>query len=181
MISYKYKLYQTKKAKHLNNMLCEACFVWNHALALQKRYYRFYGKYIPSSTMQKHFAKRIKRTYLHSQSLQEVLQRLDTAYTRFFKHTAKRPPKFKKSSDFLSFCYKQGGFTLQGNVFHVNSVKKDYKFSLSRPYKGKVKQVRVKRSHLNEWYIYVFKPKSMPTLAPSCVLAYDVGLASVMT
>lgn len=37
MIAYKYKLYQTKRTKHLDAMLREASFVWNHALALQKK------------------------------------------------------------------------------------------------------------------------------------------------
>lgn len=50
MISYKYKLYRTKKTKHLDKMLREACYVWNHALALQKRYYKLYHKYIPRFT-----------------------------------------------------------------------------------------------------------------------------------
>ena len=184
MISYKYKLYRTNSIKYLNNMLREACFVWNHALALQKRYYHLYGKYVSSATMQKYFAKRIKRVYLHSQSVQEVLQRLDTAYARFFKHTAKRPPKFKKCSDFASFCYKQGGFTLQDNVFHVNSVKKNYKFSLSRPYEGKVKQVRVKRSHLGEWYIYVItdaSPKSYAKTHDGASVGIDFGLKTYLT
>ena len=184
MISYKYKLYKTKHTRHLDNMLSEACFVWNHALSLQKRYYRIYGKYISSARMQKHFAKRIKRTYLHSQSVQEVLQRLDTAYARFFKHIAKRPPKFKKSADFASFCYKQGGFSLCGNVFHINTVKKDYKFSLSRPYDGKVKQVRAKRSHLNEWYIYVItdaSPKSYTKTHDGASVGIDFGLKTYMT
>ena len=184
MISYKYKLYRTKHTRHLDNMLSEACFVWNHALSLQKRYYRLYGKYVSSARMQKHFAKRIKRTYLHSQSVQEVLQRLDTAYTRFFKHFAKRPPKYKKAKDFASFCYKQGGFSLCGNVFHVNSVKKDYRFSYSRPYMGKVKQVRVKRSHLNEWYIYVItdaSPKSYTKTHDGASVGIDFGLKTYMT
>ena len=184
MISYKYKLYRTKNTRHLDNMLSEACFVWNHALSLQKRYYRIYGKYVSSARMQKHFAKRIKRTYLHSQSVQEVLQRLDTAYTRFFKHIAKRPPKYKKASDFTSFCYKQGGFSLCGNVFHVNSVKKDYRFSLCRPCEGKVKQVRVKRSHLNEWYIYVItdaRPKSYTKAHDGASVGIDFGLKTYMT
>ena len=184
MISYKYKLYRTKHTRHLDNMLSEACFVWNHALALQKRYYSLYGKYVTSARMQKHFAKRIKRTYLHSQSVQEVLQRLDAAYTRFFKHLAKRPPKYKKAKDFASFCYKQGGFSLCGNVFHVNSVKKDYRFSYSRPYMGKVKQVRVKRSHLNEWYIYVItdaSPKSYTKTHDGASVGIDFGLKTYMT
>ena len=184
MISYKYKIYRTKNTRHLDNMLSEACFVWNHALSLQKRYYRIYGKYVSSARMQKHFAKRIKRTYLHSQSVQEVLQRLDTAYARFFKHIAKRPPKYKKASDSTSFCYKQGGFSLCGNVFHVNSVKKDYRFSLCRPCEGKVKQVRVKRSHLNEWYIYVItdaSPKSYTKTHDGASVGIDFGLKTYMT
>ena len=112
MISYKYKLYTNKNTKYLDSMLSEACYVWNHALALQKRYYKLYGKYISAVNMQKHFAKRIKRTFLHSQSVQEILQRLDKAYQRFFKHLSKRPPKFKRKREFTSFCYKQGGFVI---------------------------------------------------------------------
>ena len=102
MIAYKYKLYQTKRTKHLDAMLREASFVWNHALALQKRYYSLFGKYISKNAMQKHYAKRIKRTLLHSQTTQEIIERLDTAYQRFFKKLAKRPPKFRRAIDFCS-------------------------------------------------------------------------------
>lgn len=40
MISYKYNIYHSKKTKYLDKMLRECCFVWNHALALQRRYYK---------------------------------------------------------------------------------------------------------------------------------------------
>lgn len=90
MISYKYNIYHSKKTKYLDKMLRECCFVWNHALALQRRYYRLFGKYIPVGKMQKHFAKRVKRILLHSQTVQEILQRLDSAYNRFFKKLSKR-------------------------------------------------------------------------------------------
>ena len=46
MISYKYNIYHSKKTKYLDKMLRECCFVWNHALALQRRYYKLFGKYI---------------------------------------------------------------------------------------------------------------------------------------
>ena len=46
MISYKCNIYHSKKTKYLEKMLRECCFVWNHALALQRRYYRLFGKYI---------------------------------------------------------------------------------------------------------------------------------------
>lgn len=184
MISYEYKLYRSKKTRHLDDMLKEACFVWNHALSLQKRYYRLYGKYISSARMQKHFAKRIHRAYLHSQSVQEVLQRLDTSYKRFFKHQAKRPPKYKKHTDFRSFVFKQGGFILSGNVFHLNSVKKDYRFSYSRAYEGKVKQVRLKRSPKGEWYIYIVTDAVIKPYAKThngASTGIDFGLKTYMT
>ena len=57
MITYKYKLYKSKRNRGIDALLREACFVWNHCLALQKRYYALYGKYVGCAKMQKHFAK----------------------------------------------------------------------------------------------------------------------------
>ena len=110
--------------------------------------------------MKSHFAKRIGRCLLHSQTVQEILERLDNAYIRFFKHFAVRPPKFKKVRRFSSFLFKQGGFKLDGNKIRIcktriNKISKTYKFSLSREYQGKVKTVKFKRSPLGEYYIIV--------------------------
>lgn len=85
MISYKYNIYRSKKTKYLDKMLRECCFVWNHALALQRRYYKLFGKYISIGKMKKHFAKRIKRNLLHSQTTQEILERLDESYNRYWR------------------------------------------------------------------------------------------------
>ena len=101
MLTYRYKLYSSKRNRKIDAMLREACFVWNHALALQKRYYRLFNGYIGLNTMQKHFAKRISRCRLHSQTVQEILERLDASYQRFFLHLSTRPPKFKRAEQFL--------------------------------------------------------------------------------
>jgi putative transposase len=166
-------------------MLREACFVWNHALALQKRYYRLYGKYIDANRMQKHFDKRIKRNILHSHTRQEILQRLDTAYQRFFKHLAKRPPKFRKAKDFISIVFKgSGGYSLNRNVLTVNSIKKRFKFSLSRPYAGKVKTLTVKRSPLGEYFIVMVLDKAPVTFRKThngASVGIDFGLKTYMT
>jgi len=155
MLTYGYKLYRSKRNRKLDAMLREACFVWNHALALQKRYYSLTGKYCSCAKMKAHFAKRITRCRLHSQTVQEILERLDGSYERFFKHLASRPPKFRRAEDFSSIVWKQGGYKLNANVFVVNSIRQHFQFSLSRPYEGKVRQVRVKRSHLGDYYLYV--------------------------
>ena len=100
MLTYRYKLYSSKRNRKIDAMLREACFVWNHALALQKRYYSLFDGYIGLNTMQKHFAKRISRCRLHSQTVQEILERLDASYQRFFLHSSTRPPKFKRAEQF---------------------------------------------------------------------------------
>lgn len=158
MITYKYKLYRTKQTKHLDAMLREACFVWNHALALQKRYYRMFGKYIQSGAMQKHYAKRINRKLLNGHTSQEILQRLDGAYKHFFKNIAKRPPKFKKASNFSSIIFKVSGgcgFTLNGNILTINRIGARFKFSYSRPYDGRIKRIIIKRSPIGEYYLII--------------------------
>lgn len=184
MIAYKYKLYQTKRTKHLDAMLREASFVWNHALALQKRYYRMFGKFISVAAMQRHYAKRIKRNLLHAHTTQELLQRLDEAYKRFFKKLAKRPPKFKKAKDFASFVFKSsGGFTLNGNAVTINRIKKRFKFSYSRPYEGRVKRVAFKRSPLGEYYLIITtdaESKSYGKSHNGASVGIDFGLKTYM-
>ena len=184
MISYKYKLYRTDKTKHLDKMLREAAFVWNHALALQKRYYRLFGKYIDIVLMRKHFAKRINRNLLHSQTVQEVLGRLDDAYLRFFKHLAARPPKFRRAKDFSSFVFRQGGYSLNGNVLTINRTKKRFKFSLSRPYDGKIKTLTIKRSPLGEYFVIMVLDKAPASLGKThngASVGIDFGLKTYMT
>ena len=158
MISYKFKIYNSKRNKHLQETLVEACHVWNHALALQKRYYKLYGKYINCYKLQKHFTKVWQRHYLGSQSLQEIIARLDKAYNRFFKHTSKRPPKFKKAKDFSSFVFKQCGYKfteLNKVILTLGGTKYTFKFSKSQDVEGKVKLVTVKKNHLNEYFLVV--------------------------
>ena len=184
MISYKYKLYKNKNTRYLDAMLRESAFVWNHALALQKRYYALYKTFIPSAKLQKHFAKRIKRNLLHSQTVQEIIQRLDTAYQRFFKRIAKRPPKFKRAKDFVSFVFKQGGYALNGNELIINRIRKRFRFSYSREYKGNIKMVRIKRSHLGEYYVYVItdsQPSSYGKSHDGASIGIDFGLKTYMT
>lgn len=155
MISYKYNIYHSKKTKYLDKMLRECCFVWNHALALQRRYHKLFGKYISIGKMKKHFTKRIKKNLLHSQTTQEILERLDESYNRFFKKLAKRPPKFKRADCFNSFVFKQGGFTLNGNFLTINKGKKRFRFSYSRPYEGNVKQIRIVRETCSRFSLII--------------------------
>lgn len=184
MISYKYKLYNSKRNKHLSAMLREASFVWNHCLALQKRYYRRFGKFINANRLKTHFAKRYKMCRLHSQTVQEVIERLDTAYKRFFDHIAKRPPKFKRAKDFASIVFKQGGYKIEDNRLTVNKIGKTFKFFLSRPYDGAIKRLVIKRDTIGDFYIVLVLDRPVNTIGKThegASVGVDFGLKTYMT
>lgn len=39
LLTYKYKLYKTKKTKHIDEVINIACHIYNHCIALHKRYH----------------------------------------------------------------------------------------------------------------------------------------------
>lgn len=185
MVTYQYNIYKSRNTKYLDKILGECCFVWNHALALQKRYYRMFGKYINYNKMSNHFTKRISRHLLHSQTRQEILRRLDDSYKRFFKKISKRPPKFKRSDNFSSFVFKQGGYLLNGNRFIIRRDKKVFKFSYSKSYVGKIKQVRVKRLATYCYALYIVTDHNLSNTYEKshngASVGIDFGLKTYMT
>ena len=184
MLTYKYKLYRSKKNRRIDTLLREACFVWNRCLALQKRYYEMYGKYVNGNRMKTHFAKRYKMQNLHSQSVQEVIERLDMAYQRFFAHQSKRPPKFKRFTDMSSVVFKQGGFKIKGNRFTINKINTTFKFSMSRQLRGSVKRLSVKRSPLGEYYLCILtdaEAKRYGKTHDGASVGIDFGLKTYLT
>lgn len=184
MMTYEYTLYQSNRNRNIDMMLRECCFVWNHALALQRRYYSLFKGYVDTVKMQKHFQKRIPRYLLGAQTTQEILQRLDASYQRFFSKLAKRPPKFRKASQFSSFVFKQDGFKLNSNMLVINKIKKHFKFSYSRPYEGRVKNVRVKRVHPGEYKIYIVTdstPELYHKTHDGAMVGMDFGLKTFLT
>ena len=72
----KYRLYTSKKDAHLIEQIEVAASIWNHSVALTRRYFRRYGKSIGTNRLQKHIAKlRRKSPYwqrLGSQAVQVV-------------------------------------------------------------------------------------------------------------
>lgn len=160
MKTYKFKLYQHKRNRHLHRSINAASSIYNHSIALHKRYYRLFGKHLNKYQLQKHIAKlRKKNEYwqsVNSQSVQDIADRIERAYKLFFKHNKKgvRPPNFKKRIKYKSFCLKQSGYKFLGeNQLKIG--KRVYKFWKSRDIQGKIKTITVKRNPLGEIFIFV--------------------------
>jgi putative transposase len=169
--TYKYRMYASQHDFRLHDTINIAGIIWNHITALQRRYYRRFGKHIAQARMEKHIAYlRMKtRKYAYwrqvgSQAVQELCQRHEAAYERFFQKKGGLP-RFKKVKQFRSFVLKQAGWKLGADT-HQRGGKKhpkwtghiaidgvDYKFVKHRPMKGDIKTVRVKRDSLGRLWI----------------------------
>ena len=106
----------------MGNMLDDLGDVHNHFLALEKRYYRIYGKYASRYRLQPHLTKLLQRTKRHwawipRDTLDAVIIRLHLAWEKFFDFLKKGkrgrrvgPPKFKKREKYRSakfpYAYK---------------------------------------------------------------------------
>ncbi len=115
--TFKYRMYTHKRNRHLHDVTNISGIIWNHCVALQRRYYRLMGGYISRYVLQKHIAKmRNTSRFAHwklvgSQAVQEIVERLDKAYQRFFEKRGGKP-RFKKVKKYRSFTLKQAGWKL---------------------------------------------------------------------
>lgn len=160
MKTYKFKLYQTRENRYLHSCINASGSIYNHCIALHKRYYRMFGKHLNQYRLMKHIAKLRRRIkywqQVGSQAVQDICQRIEKAYQLFFKHNKKgtRPPRFKKTRKYKSFTLKQAGYKLlSSNKIKIG--KQIYKFALSREIKGKIKTLTVKRNSLGDLFILV--------------------------
>ncbi|MEA5501002.1 RNA-guided endonuclease InsQ/TnpB family protein [Limnoraphis robusta] len=160
MKTLKFKFYQHKRNRYLKLTINAAGVIYNHCVALHKRYYRIWGKHLNCADLQKHISKLRKRNkfwqLVGSQAVQDICQRIEKAYQLFFKHNKKgvRPPNFKKVKKYKSFTLKQAGYKFfSGNRIKIGS--KVYQFWDSQPIEGKVKTVTVKRTPLGEMFLLV--------------------------
>ncbi|MEZ4734947.1 MAG: RNA-guided endonuclease TnpB family protein [Caldilineaceae bacterium] len=165
--TYKFKLYRQKKNKLLHQQIDIAGLIYNHCIALHRRYYALTGKSLNKFVLMKHITK-IKKLdkYIHwnmvgSQAIQDIVDRIDRAYTLFFSNLKRKvrtsPPGFKKVKKYSSFTLKQAGWKLLGGGGPQGAIRiqgEVYKFSKSRDIPEGVKTVTIKRDSLGNLYLY---------------------------
>ena len=193
MKTYKFKLYSNHGNRELHKTIDSHAQVWNHFVALCRRYYAIYGKYPGKKALMRHLTKlkRLSRfahwSSLPSQSLQDIIQRLDKAYTKMFadRKSGKRSglPRFKKRFRYKSYTLKQAGWKLlQNNYIRIG--KRIYRYFKSRDILGNPKRCTVKRDSVGDvWLIiltdYIEMPLNRPTTGNSA--GFDFGLKRYLT
>jgi putative transposase len=189
MITLKFKLYSHKRNKYLKRSINAAGVIYNHCIALHRRYYRRYGKHLSCAKLQAHIAKLRKRKpfwqLVGSQAVQDICQRIEKAYQLFFKHHKKgvRPPGFKKVKNYKSFTLKQAGYKfLGGNRIKIGD--RVYQYWNSRAIDGTVKTVTIKRTPLGEMFMMVVVERIVePAIKfeTGKTAGFDFGLKTFLT
>ena len=187
MIAFKYKLYPTDN-NTLDHQINIACFIYNHCIALKKRYYKRFKKSISKNTLQKHLTKIKNRSRfgffseINSQTIQDITERIEKGYRAFFSKQNKHLPDFKGKKRYHSITFKQTGYKyLGGNEIKIMG--KTFRFFLSREIDGKIKTVTVKRDSLGDHYICFVtdgvRKKSGLRTCKEC--GFDFGLSTFLT
>ncbi len=193
MKTYKFKMYSNHGNRELHKTIDSHAQVWNHFVGLCRRYYAIYGKYPGKKALMRHLTK-LKRLprYAHwnplpSQSLQEVIDRIDTGYMKFFadlKSNRKTGrPRFKARQRYKSYTLKQAGWKLlQANYIRIG--KRIYRYFKSREILGNPKRCTIKRDSVGDvWLIiltdHVDTDLESPTTGKSA--GFDFGLKRYLT
>ncbi|MDY0191629.1 MAG: transposase [Desulfuromonas sp.] len=198
MRTFVFKAYASKRNRKLHKQIDIAASIWNHCIALHKRYYRRYGKHLNVFTLKKHITK-LKRLprysfwkELGSQAVQDVVLRVEKSYQLFFGYlrtkkagTTKgrkvRPPSFKKRSKYTSFTLTQAGYAISGNSLRIG--KQQYRFFKSREMEGNIKTLTVKRDALGDIYFVFVTDAEHQTIhaATTEIAGMDFGLKDFLT
>lgn len=185
MLNLRYKFYRNRRNARLGTMCDTAGYIWNHCVALCRRYYKMYGKTLNNNRLQSHIARLRKNNpywkVLNSTTVQEICQRVGAAYDRFFKKKSKRPPKFKNPKRFTSFVFKHSGWSISGNKFTINKVGV-FKFSYSRHYEN-IKRATIKRDAVGDFWLVLTcdtQPKPYDRTG-NAAIGIDFGMKTYLT
>jgi putative transposase len=189
MKTLKFKLYQSSRNRHLKRSINAAGVIYNHCIALHKRYYRMWRKHLNCSKLQSHIAKLRKRNpfwqTVGSQAVQDICQRIERSYQLFFKHHQKgvRPPGFKKVRRYKSFTLKRAGYKfLGGNRIQIGN--RVYQYWNSRPIEGTVKTLTIKRTPLGDLFMVIVVDgveEPQTKFETSRIAGFDFGLKTFLT
>jgi len=186
--TFKYRIRTSSAVEQkLEAVLAACCQLYNAALEERRSAYQVAGKSV-GYVEQANQLPEIKQVcpelnQIHSQVLQNVLNRVDVAFDRFFRrvNNGQRSgyPRFKALPRYDSFTFPQGGWTLKGDKLRLSKIG-SMRLRLSRPLEGRIKTLTIKRGG-DKWYaVYTCEVEAKPLAPTGLVKAVDVGLESFL-
>jgi putative transposase len=145
--TYKFRLYPTKEEQEKIHFALERCrLLYNRLLAERIVAYKQTGLsltyYEQKATLPERKQHIPELKNVHSQVLQNVVERLDKAYQAFFRRVKNGEkagfPRFKPENQYNSITYPQSGFSIEGKQLVLSKIG-DVRIRLHRQPQGTTK------------------------------------------
>jgi putative transposase len=166
--AYKYRISPTKAQSELiNKHIGSARFIYNLALECKQMAYAGNGVNLSCFELMRQIPDLKKECIwlkeINSQSLQQSIVNLDTAFTKFFKGQTDFP-KFKKKTARQSFNVPQN-VVIEDNKLLMPKFKNGIDIILHREFKGKIRQATISKTPTGKYFasILVDNNKELPT------------------
>ena len=203
--AYKYRIYPSKGQQRVLNQTLEECrWLYNRTLGYRKDAWEQEERnadWYETKRLIPVYKKTVRPTLskVYSQVLQNVTERVDSAFKAFFRRvkSGETPgfPRFKGYGRYDSMTYAQSGFKVDGEWLDLSKVGRLW-MVLHRPIqmrvrwennssadtRGKIKTLTIRRSSTGKWYV-CFSCEIEPNILPPTdkVVGIDVGLESFAT
>jgi len=188
--TFQYRLRPTKaQAKLLQAQLDECRWLYNELLSQRKLSHEELD-FTLSKYQQLMFLPLLKEErptlkIVHSQVLQNIVDRLDKSFQAFFRRckAGEKPgfPRFRGAHRYNSFCYPQSGFTLLGKELSLSKIGR-VRMKMHRPVLGEIKTCTIKKTAAGEWDITLScEVRAVPLEPKAEAVAVDVGIESFAT
>src|SRR6185503_17811507 len=188
--AYKFRIYPTKKQQSvMMQTLAICCELYNSALLERRDAYKLAAKSISYQDQQNQLPDikkvRVDLNSVHSQTLQDVLKRLDRAMLAFFRRLKEglTPgyPRFRSLSRYDSFSYSQSGFSFVEGRLRLSKIG-DLKIKLHRAIDGNVKTCTIRRTKTGKWYAsFSVEIEAKPLPSNNEAVGVDVNLLNFAT
>lgn len=188
--SFQYRLKLTKKQSKRLDEQCEECR-WLYNELLNQRILAYNDLNISLSKYQQlMFLPEFKQERpalekLHSQVLQNVVDRLDKAFQSFFRRVKKGEtpgfPRFRGKHRYNSFCYPQSGFSVEGNTLKLSKIG-TIRIKMHRPILGEVKTCTLRKNASRDWDVsFSCEVEIQPQNPKEGSIGIDVGIEHFAT
>lgn len=188
--TFQFRLQPTKKqAKMLQGQLDECRWLYNELLEQRKLAHDEMD--IPLSKYQQSmFLPLLKEekqslAQVHSQVLQNVVDRLDKAFQAFFRRckAGEKPgfPRFRGVHRYNSFCYPQSGFVVIGKELKLSKMG-SIRIKMHRQIEGEIKTCTLRKNASGNWNVSLSCEMEAKPLTPKQeAIGIDVGLLHFAT
>jgi putative transposase len=183
--TFQFRLYPTKKQKGLLQRHLEECrYLYNTLLEQRIVAYEelemTLSKYDQMMFLPLLKEERASLNNVHSQVLQNVVDRLDKAFQGFFRRCkqGEKPgfPRYRGTHRYNSFCYPQSGFALEGSDLKLSKIGK-IRVKCHRPIEGVVKTCTIRRNAAGDWEVSLScEVLVMPLAQKEEEIGIDMGL-----